>query len=138
MIKQLLNTTTNIKGIDFGLLVMRLIGGGFMLSHGIPKLMKLFAGGEIKFANPFGIGAGASLGLTVFAEVLCAALILIGLKTRVATIPLIITMLVAAFMIHGADPFGKKELALMYLGLYTALFMMGSGKYSVDGAMAKS
>lgn len=138
MIKQLLNTTTNPRGLDFGLLALRLIGGGFMLAHGIPKLMKLFGGGEIQFANPFGIGAGPSLALTVFAEVLCAALILIGLRTRVAAIPLIITMLVAAFMIHGSDPFGKKELALMYLGVYTALLMMGSGRYSVDGMLAKS
>jgi len=138
MIKQLINTTTSLKNADMALLVMRIIGGGFMLAHGIPKLLKLFGGGEIKFANPFGIGAGPSLALTVFAEVLCAALILIGFKTRLATVPLIITMLVAAFMIHGADPFGKKELALMYLGVYTALLMLGSGKYSVDGAMAKA
>lgn len=138
MIKQLISTTTSLKNADIALLVLRIIGGGFMLAHGIPKLMKLFAGGEIKFANPFGIGAGPSLALTVFAEVLCAGLILFGLKTRLATIPLIITMLVAAFMIHGADPFGKKELALMYLGVYTALLMLGSGKYSVDGAMAKT
>lgn len=138
MIKQLIKTTTSLKNADMALLVMRIIGGGFMLAHGIPKLMKLFGGGEIQFANPFGIGAGPSLALTVFAEVLCAALVLIGLKTRLATIPLIITMLVAAFMIHGADPFGKKELALMYLGVYTALLMLGSGKYSVDGALAKS
>ena len=138
MIKQLINTTTSLKNADIALLVLRIIGGGFMLAHGIPKLMKLFAGGEIQFANPFGIGAGPSLALTVFAEVLCAGLILIGLKTRLATIPLIITMLVAALMIHGADPFGKKELALMYLGVYTALLMLGSGKYSVDGAMAKT
>jgi len=136
MIKQLLKTTTNPNGIDLGLLVLRIISGGFMLAHGVPKLMKLFAGGEIKFANPFGIGAGPSLALTEFAEVLCAGLILIGLKTRIATIPLIITMLVAAFMIHGADPFGKKELALIYLGMYTVLLMMGSGKYSVDGTLS--
>lgn len=137
MIKQLINTTTSLKNADIALLVLRIIGGGFMLAHGIPKLMKLFAGGEIKFANPFGIGAGPSLGLTVFAEVLCAGLILVGLKTRLATIPLIITMLVAALMIHGSDPFGKKELALMYLGVYTALLMLGSGKFSVDGMMSK-
>lgn len=138
MIKQLIKTTTSLKNADIALLVLRIIGGGFMLAHGIPKLMKLFAGGEIQFANPFGIGAGPSLALTVFAEVLCAGLILIGLKTRLATIPLIITMLVAALMIHGADPFGKKELALMYLGVYTALLMLGSGKYSVDGALSKA
>jgi len=138
MIKQLINNTTSLKNGDIALLVLRIIGGGFMLAHGIPKMMKLFGGGEIEWANPIGIGAVPSLTLAVFAEVVCAGLILIGLKTRLATIPLIITMIVAAFLVHGADPFGKKELALIYLGIYTALLMLGSGKYSVDGAMSKT
>ena len=95
-------------------LILRLGFGGFMLSHGIPKLMKLFAGGVIQFPDPLHVGATTSLILTVFAEVVCAALIVIGYKTKWAAIPLVITMLVAAFVIHGSDPFGKKEFALLY------------------------
>jgi putative oxidoreductase len=49
-----------------------------------------------------------------------------------ATIPLIITMSVAAFVAHGADPFGKKELALLYLVIYLFLLFAGSGKFSID------
>lgn len=105
-----------------------------MLTHGIPKMMKLFAGGEIQFADPIGLGAAASLILTVFAEVICAALIVVGFKTRWATIPLIITMIVATFVVHADDPFGKKEFALLYAVGYLAISLLGAGKYSVDKA----
>jgi putative oxidoreductase len=43
-----------------------------------------------------------------------------------------ITMLVAVFHVHIADPFVKQEMGLHYLLTYTALFIMGSGRYSLD------
>ena len=102
------------------------------LNHGLGKFNKLMAGGEIKFASVFGMGPELSLGLAVFAEVLCALLVVIGLFTRMAVIPLIITMLVAIFVIHIGDPFKKMESAIIYLIPYLVLFWNGSGKYSVD------
>ncbi|MFT4536355.1 MAG: putative oxidoreductase [Saprospiraceae bacterium] len=113
-------------------LILRIGFGGFMLTHGIPKLMKLVEGGEIQFADPIGLGVTFSLILTVFAEVICAGLILIGFKTKWATFPLIITMLVAAFVVHADDPFGKKEFALLYAVGFVAISLLGAGKYSID------
>ena len=124
------------KTKDLACLVLRLVGGGLMLTHGIPKLMKLI-NGDFGFADPIGIGATPSLILTVLAEALCAFLILIGFKTKWASVPLMITMLVAAFVVHGADPLAKKELAFLYFAIYLALFSLGSGKFSLDGAMKK-
>lgn len=118
----------------FGALMLRIIGGGLMLVHGIPKLMKLIRG-DFSFANPLGVGPEASLILTVFAEFICALFILVGFRTKIATIPLMVTMLVAAFIVHGDDPFQKKELAILYFGIYLALFFIGSGKYSLDNAL---
>lgn len=135
--KKIFSSKVLHPGASWPILLLRIAGGGFMLAHGIPKLLKLFGSEPIQFADPFGLGPAFTLGLTVFAEVLCAAFILIGFKTRAATIPLIITMLVAALVIHGADPFKKKELALIYLAIYGALFFFGSGKYSVDNAISK-
>ena len=114
-------------------LILRLSFGGMMLVHGIPKLQKLFAGGEIQFPDPLHVGATTSLILTVFAEVICALLIVIGFKTKWAAIPLVITMLVAAFVVHGSDPIGKKELALLYAAAYLCIGMLGAGKFPVDG-----
>jgi len=117
---------------DLAKLILRLGFGGFMLRHGYPKLMKFFGDGPIQFADPLHVGVIPSLSLTVFAEVICAVLIIIGFKTKWASIPLIITMLVAAFVVHAADPIGKKEFALLYAFGYTAIALLGAGKYSVD------
>ena len=122
----------NIKnGIDWAALLLRIVGGAFMLTHGVPKLMKII-NGDFSFGNPIGIGEELSLILTVFAEFVCALLVLIGFKTRWASIPLIITMMVAAFIVHGSDPFGDKEMALIYLIIYVCIYSIGPGKYSVD------
>ncbi len=121
---------------NIGKLLLRIVFGGFMVfSHGWGKMMKLFTGDPNQFADPIGLGASTSLGLTVFSEVFCGLMILVGLFTRYATIPLIITMLVAAFIIHGADPFGKKEMALIYLLGYISIYLLGPGKYSADAQM---
>ena len=77
-------------------------------------------------------GPEVNLSMAIFAELICAGLLVIGLFSRLALIPLIITMGVAFFMIHGADPFAKKELALLYLGMYVTLFITGPGAYSVQ------
>lgn len=134
MLDNLKNPFANSEQINRAILLLRLVGGGFMLTHGVPKLMKLLAG-DFQFADPFGIGPAFTLGLAVFAEFVCAIMILVGFRTRFAALPLIITMLVAAFMIHGADPFGKKELALIYLFIYLIIFYVGSGKYSMDAKL---
>ena len=43
-----------------------------------------------------------------------------------------VTMLVAALIIHGDDPWAKKELALLYFFPFAALFLTGAGRYSLD------
>ena len=122
---------------DLGLLLLRLGGGGFMLTHGLPKLIKLFTVGAGRFPDPFGIGATASLSLAVFSEVFCAVLLMLGFRTRWASLPLVVTMGVAAFLVHGADPFKKKELALVYLCIYLALALLGGGRFSLDALFAR-
>lgn len=138
MLKKLLSNKSLFEFEDISLLLLRLTFGGLMLiNHGIGKMNKLMAGGEIKFPDPLGVGAELSLQLTVFGEVVCAGLLAIGLFTRFAAIPAIITMLVAAFIVHGSDPFGDKEGALLFLIPYVILFVKGSGKYSVDNFIFK-
>ena len=78
-----------------------------------------------------------SLVLAVFAEVLCVIFVLVGLGTRLASIPIIVTMVIAVFLIHAADPFAVKEMGLLYLLAYVVFFLVGSGKYSVDALLVK-
>lgn len=122
---------------DIAFLIIRLGAGGMMLTHGIPKINRLFGEGPVKFADPFGMGPEVSLGLAIFAEVICAGLVMAGFKTRLASIPLILTMLTAAFYAHWDDPFGEKELPLLYFLVFLALLVFGSGKFSLDKLQKK-
>jgi putative oxidoreductase len=103
-----------------------------MLTHGYGKLQSALAGGEIQFMDPFGLGQAASLYLAVFAEFFCSIFLILGFATRLAVIPLIVTMLVAVLIAHGSDPFEKKEMALHYLLVYLVILVCGAGKYSLD------
>ena len=115
-----------------GLLLLRLIFGGTMLvAHGWQKFSK-FSEYVGEFPDPLGIGRKASLMGAVGAEFFCAALIIVGFLTRIATIPLFFTMLVAFFIVHGGDPFKAKEPALLYGAAFLILFFTGPGAYSVD------
>ena len=118
---------------DIGLLILRAGAGSMMLTHGFPKLMRFFSDEPIKFMDFLGLGPVVSLSLAVSAEFLCAILIIIGFKTRLATIPIMITMLTAALIAHAADPFGRKELPLLYFIVFLCILIFGAGKYSLDG-----
>ncbi|GAA4270367.1 DoxX family protein [Hyunsoonleella aestuarii] len=122
---------------NYGLLILRVGIGSLMLTHGIPKISKL-AESPIKFPDPIGLGASTSLILTIIAEVLAPILIIIGLKTKLASIPAAITMFVAFFIVHASDPIGKKEKALLYLICFIVIFLTGAGKYSLDGLLTKN
>lgn len=121
---------------QIGLLIVRLGFGGLMLfAHGLDKLIN-FADKAERFPDPLGWGSGVALGLAVFAEVFCSAAVMLGLMTRLACVPLVITMAIAAFHIHGGDPFERKELALAYLVGFTAIMFCGGGRFAVDNKLA--
>jgi putative oxidoreductase len=136
VMRKVFKTRISFTSVNFGLLILRLSAGGFMLTHGYPKLQRLLTG-ELKFSDPLGLGPEVSLVLVVLAEIFCSILIMLGLGTRLATLPLIVAMSVAAFIAHGSDPFARKELALMYLVSFVVLLLNGGGKYSVDHLLQK-
>lgn len=116
---------------SLGLLILRVAFGCFMLVHGIPKL-KGFSEMSDKFPDPLGIGSQFSLISAIGAEVGCSLLLILGLGTRIAALPLVFTMLIALFVVHGADPWQKKELAALYLAVYVTLVLTGGGRCSLD------
>ncbi|MDZ4821957.1 MAG: DoxX family protein [Flavobacteriales bacterium] len=117
---------------DFVALLLRVVFGGLMVYlHGWGKLE---GWNEIKndFAKPFGMSDWWAAALTIFAEVFCCLFIIVGLFTRLASIPVILLMAVAAFNIHAGDPLDGRESAIIYLVAFIAIFLMGSGRWSVD------
>lgn len=118
---------------DLGLLVFRLAAGGLMMFHGFQKL----GATPSEFPDPIGVGATLSHALAVFAELGCAGALVLGAFTRFALVPLIITMGVAAFIVHGGDPWNQKELAILFLSAYVGLMLTGPGRLSVDAWLSK-
>src|SRR5688572_1522503 len=122
---------------DIGLLILRLGFGGMMLfGHGMGKLLG-FSEKLGQFPDPIGLGSNVSLVLAVFAEAVCSVFVMMGLATRLACIPLIITMAVAVLFIHAQDPWMKKELALAYLIPFLTLMLTGAGRFSIDQLRGK-
>ena len=120
--------------IDVGLLVLRVwLGLSMLLLHGWSKVEK-YAGMSQGFPDPLGVGPAMSLNLVIFAEVLCALLLVVGLAARLASIPLVVTMAVAFFVIHGGTLVGEGngEMAFIYLAGFVGLLIAGPGRYSFD------
>lgn len=116
---------------DVAVCLLRIGASVLIMTHGFPKFLRILDG-DFSFGDPIGIGEAPSLFLVAFAEFICAVLVLIGLGTRVALIPLIINMCVVVFVAHAGDPFGRKELGLFFLISFVVLFLTGPGKYSLD------
>lgn len=127
----LLSANFTNGAINAGLLVLRVGMGVLMIPHGYDKIVK-FNEYKTQFMNFLGLGQQVSLGLDIFAEFFCALLVVFGLFTRLATIPLIIAMIVAVTMAHGGRIFADGEHAALYGIGFLALLIMGPGRYSAD------
>lgn len=120
---------------SFALLILRASFGLMILTHGWPKVVSFFQDPGA-FPDPIQIGASLSHGLTAFAEFFCGILIIIGLMTRWAAIPLIIAMTVISFVVHGKEPMSERELSMLYLTAFTVIAILGPGSYSLDRAIS--
>lgn len=122
----------NTRLNDIGLLLLRAGAGLFMaFGHGWGKLMN-FGEKSSGFPDPLGIGSELSMAATISTEVFAALLVVIGLGTRYASAALVFTMAVAAFIVHSGDPFGDKEMALLYAVIFLVLTVAGAGRFSAD------
>jgi putative oxidoreductase len=118
---------------DVGLLWLRVLMGLGIMTHGYPKVF----GGRVQ-----GLAKGvAEMGLPMpelmawaaaLSEFVGGLLVVIGLATRPAAFLILVTMTVAAFIAHGADPLSKKELALAYWTIAGTLVLTGAGPFALD------
>ena len=127
--KQLLNYRALNSNV--AALLLRLMFGALFVRYGYMK----FSSYDVilpMFQDVIGIGAKLSFNLVIFAELVCGFFVLIGFLTRFTVIPIFITMAVAFFVAHRNDPFDMKAIVLVYLCLTVVIFILGSGKFSVD------
>ncbi len=121
---------------DLTALLLRLIFGGMFVFYGY---MKIDGYNNIlpMFGDILGIGSKLSFNLVIFAEFFCGILITVGLLTRLAVIPVFITMVVVYFIAHAKDVFIAKQLPFLYMLLAIVIFILGSGRFSADRLIFK-
>ncbi|MDW3652189.1 MAG: DoxX family protein [Bacteroidia bacterium] len=126
------STTEDSPMADLGLLILR-VGAGLSLAFGhglgkIPATEGFIEGvGKMGFAMPALFAWAAAL-----SEFLGGIFIALGFATKPSSVLITITMLVAAFIRHAEDPFGRKEKAILFALIAIYLLLKGAGKYSLD------
>ncbi|MDB5291133.1 MAG: DoxX family protein [Phycisphaerales bacterium] len=122
----------------YGIMLLRLAIGVVFLMHGGQKWFVYGPGGTAAAFGKMGIPAiGAYTAMT--AELVCGALLVIGLFTRFAAVPLIVVMLVALITVHGRNGFFLPtgyEFVLSLLGGLLALLLAGPGTLAIDDVIA--
>src|SRR5699024_7530538 len=114
--------------------LLRIFGAAFIFfGHGLGKLTYVI-NGNFQFLDPLGLGPAVSLVIATFAEAICAFLVFIGYRTRLAALVLIINMTVAVLFVHLGQTFGDMELPLLYLLIFICVFLLGPGTLCVDSA----
>jgi putative oxidoreductase len=134
--RKLLSTKYSAGAFNTAMFVLRLGLGILMMMHGYDKLVH-FGAKQNSFMSFLGLGGTISLALVVFAEFFCSLFIILGLFTRLATIPLIILTCVIIFKVNHNNIFIDYENAPLYLTGYLVLILIGPGRVSVDSMTGK-
>lgn len=90
------------------ILALRILFGILLMSHGVQKWANydVMSG---SFPDPLGIGSQLSLVLAIFGEMVCSMAFIFGFLYRLAMLPMIFTMCIAFFVVHGSDQLGVNE-----------------------------
>lgn len=136
MIKKLLSV--NPVSIDV-LSVVRVFAGVLILLHGkIVFDSQVMNGMAESMSKDIGMPFPSLMAyLAKGSEFFGGLFFALGLLTRFVSIPLAITMAVAAFIAHNGQITGDGEHAFLFLLIFVAFFFIGSGKWSVDYLLKK-
>ncbi|MEP7080541.1 MAG: DoxX family protein [Ginsengibacter sp.] len=131
-----LSTRHSPQAFNIAMLLLRLTVGILLMSYGYKKLIHF---NELRhsFMNFAGLGSTISLSLVIFAEFFCSLFVILGLFTRLACIPIVISMTVVVFVSAHADILGKGEKGFLYLAAALVILLCGPGRASLDAAIGK-
>lgn len=121
----------------WGATVLRAVVGLIFLAHGAQKLFGMGFGGVAGMMEGLGLPAPAlAAGVLILVELVGGAALVLGLFTRLAAVPLAVSMLVATLMVHLPNGFyassGGIEFTLLLTAACLALAMTGPGKAALD------
>ena len=122
------------------LLLGRLAVGLLFVSTGWGKVHDLAK--VTAFFTTLGIPApGLNAVVVGYSELLCGAALVVGLLTRLATIPLVVSMIVALLTARAKDIHGIFDLVgqdeFTYLVVLVMIAILGPGKLALDHLLAK-
>jgi putative oxidoreductase len=128
------------KARDFSPLLFRLVLAYGFFEPAWNKLQDIHAIGD--WFQGMGLPAPyVQAYLATFTECAGIILLILGLGTRIISIPLIIVMLVAIKTVHWENGFSAAdngfEIPFYYLLMLISLILTGSGKISVDYLLSK-
>jgi putative oxidoreductase len=125
------------SAVDWALLFQRVAGSLLLLQvHGLPKLMHFNAQLRL-IEDPFGLGTGLTLCLAIFAEVVCPLLIMLGLCTRLACLPIVFLLLVALLVVHPQWSLAEGQFGWLLVILFTTLTIAGPGRIAIGRRLAR-
>jgi putative oxidoreductase len=133
--------TGTLDGVRWlALLLGRLAVGLVFMSTGWGKVHNL--DNVTHFFEQLGIpAAGFNAVLVGYSELVCGTLLVLGLATRLATIPLAVSMVVAILTAKRADIHGLFDLAgvdeFTYLCVLVMIGILGPGAASLDQVIAR-
>ena len=124
--------------VAWGLLFMRVSAAVLLLCvHGLPKLLHWNVEVQ-RIEDPFGLGGSLTLGLAVFAEVLCPLLLILGIYARLACLPVLAVLAVAVAVVHPEWTLEQGQFAWLLIILYAGLALTGPGPLVIAGVRQRS
>ncbi|WP_299103935.1 DoxX family protein [uncultured Tenacibaculum sp.] len=132
-----MSTTNKFLNKDLGLLLQRLSIGLLILFHGVANLTSNYS--FIKsLLNGIGIPEFAAYAVFI-GEIIAPILIIVGWRTRLASLVLAFNMLIAILMAHTTHIFTLNEyggwgieLQGLYLFGTIVIYFLGAGKYAIS------
>ncbi|WP_285111174.1 DoxX family protein [Leclercia adecarboxylata] len=125
------STQQTLPRIDLGLFFLRIAGSLLLLYvHGLPKIVH-FSEELTRIEDPFGFGPYFSLIPAIVAEVICPILILFGVATRLACVPIVAVLLVAMLVVHPGWSIAEGQFGWLLLIIFTTLAITGPGAWRV-------
>lgn len=104
--------------------------------HGFKKLGIGVAAAE-KVPNPLHLPESFNYAFAVSANLFFPFLVLIGLCTRMATLPILAVTLTGYFILHWHDAALIRDTPFIYGIIFLLILFLGPGKYSIDNYISK-
>jgi putative oxidoreductase len=140
LIKRMFLYSAGLTFTNMARLFMRLFTGVMFMQFGIRQIAQ-FNELALSFPSVFGMGAEVSLLVMILIEIICSTLIILGLFTRFAIIPPMVSMVIAEcvliqeLMAQTNVTFQSSQiifLPIMFLGIFLFMMLAGPGKISLD------